>query len=87
MDDLLTSKSNSDETIVLVKQPRSQDKTELVVIIFRNRPNLEYVWVGGEIIASNLSVRKLGVIMDNCFCMEQYVKKTCSEANYHLRNI
>ena len=25
--------------------------------------------------------------MDNCFCMEQHVKKICSEANYHLRNI
>ena len=25
--------------------------------------------------------------MDNGFCMEQHVKKICSEANYHLRNI
>ena len=25
--------------------------------------------------------------MDNCFGMEQHVKKICSEANYHLRNI
>ena len=25
--------------------------------------------------------------MDNCFCMEQHVKKICIEANYHLRNI
>ena len=25
--------------------------------------------------------------MDNCFCTEQHVKKLCSEANYHLRNI
>ena len=38
-------------------------------------------------IAPNLSVPNLGVIMDNCFCMEQHVKKICSEANYHLRNI
>ena len=67
----------------------NQDKTELVVITFkfRNRPNLEYFRVGGEFIAPNLSVRNLGVIMDNCFCMEQHVKKICSEANYHLRNI
>ena len=67
----------------------NQDKTELVVISskFRNRPNLEYVRVGDEFIAPNLSVRNLGVIMDNCFCMEQHVKKICSEANYHLRNI
>ena len=56
----------------------NQDKTELVVISskFRNRPNLEYVRVGDEFIAPNLSVR-----------MEQHVKKICSEANYHLRNI
>ena len=67
----------------------NQDKTELVVISskFRNRPNLEYVRVGDGFIAPNLSVRNLGVIMDNCFCMEQHVKKICSEANYHLRNI
>ena len=67
----------------------NQGKTELVVISskFRNRPNLEYVRVGDEFIAPNLSVRNLGVIMDNCFCMEQHVKKICSEANYHLRNI
>ena len=25
--------------------------------------------------------------MDNCFYMEQHVKKICGEANYHLRNI
>ena len=25
--------------------------------------------------------------MDNCFCMDQHVKKVCREANYHLRNI
>ena len=67
----------------------NQDNPELVVISskFRNRPNLEYVRVGDEFIAPNLSVRNLGVIMDNCFCMEQHVKKICSEANYHLRNI
>ena len=67
----------------------NQDKTELVVINskFRNRPNLEYVRVGDEFIAPNLTVRDLGVIMDNCFCMEQHVKKICSEANYYLRNI
>ena len=66
-----------------------QDKTEPVVISskFLNRPNLEYVRVGDEFIASNLFVRNLGVIMDNCFCMEQHVKKICSEANNHLRNI
>ena len=34
-----------------------------------------------------LSVRNLGVIIENCFCMEQHVKKICTEANYHLRNI
>ena len=67
----------------------NHDKTELVVISskFRNRPILEYVRVGDEFIAPNLYVRNLGVIMDNCFCMEQHVKKICSEANYHLRNI
>ena len=67
----------------------NRDKPELVVISskFRNRPTLEYVRVGDEFIAPNLSVRNLGVIMDNCFCMEQHVKKICSEANYHLRNI
>ena len=67
----------------------NQDKTELVVISskFRNRPNLEYVRVGDEFIAPNLSVRNLGVNMDNYFCMEQHVKKICSEANYHLRKI
>ena len=55
----------------------NQDKTELIVISskFRNRPNLEYVRVGDEFIAPNLSVRNLGVIMDNCFCTEQHVKK------------
>ena len=58
----------------------NQDKTEFVVISFkfRNRPNLEYVRVGDGFIAPNY----LGVIMDNCFCMEKYVKKICSEANY-----
>ena len=25
--------------------------------------------------------------MDKRFCMEQHVKKICSEVNYHLRNI
>ena len=55
----------------------NQDKTELIVISskFRNRPNLEYVRVGDEFIAPDLSVRNLGVIMDNCFCTEQHVKK------------
>ena len=67
----------------------NQDKTEPVVISskFRNRPILEYVGVGDEFTAPNLYVRDLGVIMDNCFCIEQHVKKICSEANYHLRNI
>ena len=54
---------------------------------FRNRPDYEYVRVGDDFIAPKLSVRNLGVIMDNCFCMEQHVKKICSEANYHLSNI
>ena len=60
----------------------NQDKTELVVISskFRNRPNLEYVRVGDEFIAPNLSVSNLGVNMDNYLCMEQHVKKTRSEA-------
>ena len=55
----------------------NQDKTELVVISskFRNRPNLEYVRVGDEFIAPNLSVRNLGVIMDNCFCIEQHLRQ------------
>ena len=67
----------------------NQDKTELVVISskFRIRPNLEYVRVRDEFIALKSPTRNLGVIMDNCFCMEQHVKKICSEANYHLRNI
>ena len=67
----------------------NQDKTELVVISSkcRNGPNLEYVPVGDEFIAPQLSVHNLGVVMDNCFCMEQHIKKTCSDANYHLRNI
>ena len=66
-----------------------QDKTELVVVSskFRIRPSLEYVRVRDEFIALKSSTRNLGVIMDNCFCMEQHVKKICSEANYHLRNI
>ena len=55
----------------------NQDRAELVVISskFRNRPNLEYVRVGDELTAPNLSARNLGVIMDNFFCMEQLVKK------------
>ena len=67
----------------------NQDKTELVVISskFRNRPDYEYVRVGDDFIAPKLSVLYLGVIMDNCFCMEQQVKKICTEANYHLSNI
>ena len=66
----------------------NQDKTELVVISskFRNRRNLKYVRVGDEFVAPKLSVCNLGVIIDNCFCMEQHVKKICSEANYNLRN-
>ena len=52
----------------------NRDKTELVIISskIRNGPNLEYVRVGDEFIAPKLSVRNLGVIMDNCFCMEQH---------------
>ena len=67
----------------------NQEKTELVVISskFRNRPNLEYLRVGSEFIAPESSVRNLGVIMDNCLCMELQVKKLYSEANCHLRNI
>ena len=44
----------------------NQDKTELFVISskLRNRRNLEYVRAGDEFIA-----------LDNCFCMEQQVKK------------
>ena len=52
----------------------NRDKTELVIISskIRNGPNLEYVRVGDEFIAPKLSVHNLGVIMDNCFCMEQH---------------
>ena len=59
----------------------NQDKTELVIISpkFRNRPNLEHVRVGDEFIAPELSVRNLGDIIDNCFCMEQHVKKICRQ--------
>ena len=59
------------------------ETTKLVVISskFRNRPNLTYVRVGDEFIAPKLSVRNLGVIIDNWFCMEQHVKKVYSEAN------
>ena len=46
---------------------------------------LNHVGVGDELIAPKLSVRNLGVIMDNCLCMK-HVKKICSEANYHLKN-
>lgn len=67
----------------------NQDKTELFAISskFRNRRNLEYVRVGDEFIAPTLSVGNLAVIVNNYFCMEQHVKKICSEANYNLRNI
>lgn len=67
----------------------NQDKTELVVISskFRHYPDLEHIRVGDEYIAPKSSARNLGVIIDNCLCMEQHVKKICSEANYHLRNI
>lgn len=67
----------------------NQDKTELFAISskFRNRRNLEYVRVGDEFIAPTLSVGNLAVIVNNYFCMEQHVKKICTEANYNLRNI
>ena len=47
---------------------------------------LNHVRVGDELIAPKLSVRNLGVIMDNCLCMKQHVEKICSEANYRLKN-
>ncbi|KAL9964335.1 hypothetical protein ACROYT_G027963 [Oculina patagonica] len=67
----------------------NQDKTELVVISskFRHCPDLKHIRVGDEYIAPKSSARNLGVIIDNCLCMEQHVKKICNEANYHLRNI
>ncbi|KAL9972361.1 hypothetical protein ACROYT_G018646 [Oculina patagonica] len=67
----------------------NQDKTELVVISskFRHCPDLKHIRVGDEYIAPKSSARNLGVIIDNCLCMEKHVKKICNEANYHLRNI
>ncbi|KAL9977313.1 hypothetical protein ACROYT_G014703 [Oculina patagonica] len=53
----------------------NQDKTELVVISskFRHCPDLKHIRVGDEYIAPKSSARNLGVIIDNCLCMEQHV--------------
>ena len=66
------------------KKPNETTKLVVISSKFRNRPNLTYVRVGDEFIAPKLSVRNLGVIIDNWFCMEHHVKKVYSEANYHL---
>ena len=54
-----------------------QDKTELVVISskFRIIANLEYVRVRDTRIRLRSNELNLGVIMDNCFCMEQHVSR------------
>ena len=65
------------------------DKTELVLISskFRCRPSLEFIQVVDEKIQLKPSARNLGVIIDQCLDLTDYVNKICVSCQYHLRNI
>ena len=67
----------------------NQDKTELIVISSKYRPEpvLDSVQVGDERITPKSSTRNLGVIFDNRTSLNEHIAKICKSSHYHLRNI
>jgi len=43
--------------------------------------------MGASLITPNGSVKNIGVILDQCINMHEYVKSVCQAAYYHLKNI
>ena len=67
----------------------NQDKTELIVISSKYRPEpvLDSVQVGDERITPKSSARNLGVIFDNRMSLNEHIAKICKSSQYHLSNI
>ena len=67
----------------------NQDKTELLVIgsKYRQRPPLNYIRVGEEVIESGKQARNLGVGFDQYLDFKVPVKMTCKSAFFGIRSI
>ena len=68
----------------------NEDKTEIIILsspFNRQEINVEHIQVGTAAISPALSVRNLGVIFDSHLTMGNHVRRICSTAYYHLRNI
>jgi hypothetical protein len=68
----------------------NEDKTEIIILsspFNRQEINVEHIQVGTAAISPALSVRNLGVIFDSHLTMGNHVRRVCSTAYYHLRNI
>ena len=65
-----------------IRVKRWHNKYEIINSIERQNFCLNYL-----LFESNRTVLQTHKVEERIFCMEQDVKKICSEANYHLRNI
>ena len=67
----------------------NQDKTELLLISsrYRPRPPLASLQIGNATIIPTPSTRNLGVIFDQCFNLDEYIKAICKSIYHHVRNI
>ena len=65
-----------------IRVKRWHNKYEIINSIERQNFCLNYL-----LFKSNRTALQTHKVEERIFCMEQDVKKICSEANYHLRNI
>ena len=66
------------------------DKTEIVLLssqFNRREVHIDNIQIGDVDIKPSSSARNLGVIFDSHLTMDIHVRKVCSTAYYHLRNI
>ena len=72
------------------KLKMNNDKTEVIVYGTKqqlNKLNIKSINVGGTEVKCVMSVRDLGVTLNNDLSLDNHIKKKCQTASFHLRNI
>ena len=67
----------------------NNDKTELLVLHAKHRPNpqLDSTVVGDGTVEPTSSARNIGAVFDDTMSFEEHVNELCRTAFYHIRNI
>ena len=74
--------------MVANKLKLNRDKTELIVLTARQRPEppLDSIKIGADIIIATKSAKNIGVWLDSELSMDVQINSICKTAFFHLRN-